>query len=192
MGKREEALDAALGLFNERGTADVSTNHIASEAGISPGNLYYHFRNKQAVIAALAESMFVRWDLELNLPTDRPPRLADIELLFRRSFSITWDYRFFYRELVALLRQDPDLAKRFHDVRRRGMDDFRQLFDAFASQGLLKPTPRRSIDLISRNIWMVGDFWLLQMELEPTSRTLKRSIEEGIELMLQIMAPYLA
>src|SRR6266567_6576776 len=50
---RGRILDTALALFNERGTAAVSTNLVAAEAGLSPGNLYYHFADKQEIIRAL-------------------------------------------------------------------------------------------------------------------------------------------
>ena len=52
---RGRILNTALGLFNEQGTAAVSTNHVAAEAGLSPGNLYYHFTDKQEIIRALHE-----------------------------------------------------------------------------------------------------------------------------------------
>ena len=55
MPNRERILDAALALFNDSGTARISTNHIAAAAGISPGNLYYHFQNKEEIIRALFE-----------------------------------------------------------------------------------------------------------------------------------------
>jgi len=104
MSTRERILATALRLFNESGTAAVSTNHIADALGISPGNLYYHFRNKEEIIRALFEQQFARWDAGYTLPDDRMPTLDDLQQLVRTSFVMGWEYRFMYRELIAVRR----------------------------------------------------------------------------------------
>ena len=73
MGAKERVVEAAIRLFNERGTAAVSTNHIADGAGISPGNLYYHFRNKEEIIRAIFGRMIAAWEAMAEVPQDRAP-----------------------------------------------------------------------------------------------------------------------
>lgn len=47
-------LDAAEICFSRMGYAETTTNHIAAQAGISPGSLYQFFANKEAIAQALA------------------------------------------------------------------------------------------------------------------------------------------
>jgi len=113
MSNRERVLESALTLFNDQGTGAVSTNHIAEAAGISPGNLYYHFRNKEEIIRALFERLFAAWDETFQLPTDRAPSLADLDAMITANYQLIWEYRFAYREQAVLLRNDPELRERY-------------------------------------------------------------------------------
>ena len=51
----ERILAAAARIFDERGYRATTTNHVATEAGVSIGSLYQYFPNKDAVLVALAE-----------------------------------------------------------------------------------------------------------------------------------------
>ena len=116
-------VDAALELFNEHGTAAVSTNRIAEHCGISKGNLHYHFHNKQEIIRFL----FQRAVDEMDAGWYRDHLAATLEhmaAMFVRQLQLIRDYRFFYREMADLLRQDRVLRRRFaHNRERRLVGD---------------------------------------------------------------------
>src|SRR3954451_23208441 len=137
MGTKERIVEAAIRLFNERGTA-VSTNHIAEEAGISPGNLYYHFRNKEEIIRAIFGRMMAAWEATFELPPDRAPTLTDVRGMLEETYSVLWEYRFFYREFVALLRRDPELGRSYREVRESGLANTEFLLGTFVTSGILR------------------------------------------------------
>ena len=47
-------MDAAREIVRERGTSGLSLREVARRAGVSPGAPYHHFKDKAALIAALA------------------------------------------------------------------------------------------------------------------------------------------
>ena len=181
----DHILDTALKLFNEQGTSAVSTNHIAEAAGISPGNLYYHFRNKEAIIHDLFERLFDLWDVTFALPPESAPTLEDAKALIRANFVIMGQYRFVYRELLALLRQDAALHERYVAVRQRGYEGFRELVALFAP-ALDEATVHRLADLC----WLIGEFWLPTLEINGKEAS-QAEIETGIDLMMEVLRPYM-
>jgi TetR/AcrR family transcriptional regulator, repressor of fatR-cypB operon len=52
-GRREDILDAALGLFAERGFHGTAIPDIAAAAGVAAGTIYRHFVGKEALVNAL-------------------------------------------------------------------------------------------------------------------------------------------
>ena len=191
MKTRERILATALRLFNESGTGPVSTNHIADALGISPGNLYYHFRNKEEIIRALFEQQFARWDADYAFPDDRLPNLDDLQHLVRATFVTAWEYRFMYRELIALLRRDAQLHARWVEIRARGFTGFRELFDFFVAAGVLRaPDDPAVVIRLAELVWLISEFWLASVEVSGETVDAAQ-MERGVMLMLQVLGPFI-
>ena len=53
--RRNEILDVADELFNQKGFDATSTNDILDRVGVARGTLYYHFKSKEEIMDALVE-----------------------------------------------------------------------------------------------------------------------------------------
>ena len=191
MPTREKILDTALTLFNNEGTAAVSTNHIAEAASISPGNLYYHFRNKEEIIRELFERLSAANDAAFSLPQDKLPTLNDLQTMVKTNYKILWQYRFAHRELAALLRADEELRTRFLSVRKRGFEGFGQLFQAFTQAGVFKTqSSPEEIQNLAEVCWLITEFWLNSLEV--SGKTVNETqMSHGVELMMQVLKPFI-
>lgn len=191
MKTKDRILDTAIRLFNQQGTSAVSTNHIAEAAGISPGNLYYHFGNKEEIIRAIFERLFHLWDVSFDLPRDRIPTLEDIQGVVRTNFEIIREYRFAYREILALLRQDSVLQARYITIRQRGYEGFREIIPLLVSVGTLKgPIDDETAVRLADLIWLISEFWLSEVEVEGKVID-DAQMQRGIELMMEVLRPYI-
>ncbi len=189
MSNRQRIIDAALMLFNDQGTGAVSTNHIADAAGISPGNLYYHFRNKEEIIRVLFERLFAAWDETFQLPADRDPTMADLDAMIAANYELIWEYRFAYRELASLLHNDPELQERYLAVRRRGYEGFAKLLDAFVASGVLSPpADPQELAVLTELCWIVSEQWPVNLELSCRPFD-SEGIKAGAALMRWLLRP---
>ena len=64
---REQLLDAAERVFRERGVAGSSLAEVASAAGVTRGAVYWHFRDKADLFAAMITSSST-WSLSAVAP----------------------------------------------------------------------------------------------------------------------------
>ncbi|MGC4044422.1 MAG: TetR/AcrR family transcriptional regulator [Armatimonas sp.] len=194
MGKREETrdriLEIALQLFNEQGWGVVTTNHIAAAAGLSVGNLYYHFKNKEEIVRALYERLIVDTKNAFLMPTDRLPDLTDLERMIRANFVVLWQYRFLYRELIALLQRDPLLAGQYRGFREYGFQNFMALFQQFHASGVFRPTTEAEINQLAETCWILSEFYLPFVEIGGVVPS-DAHLDHGVVLLRQAFTPYL-
>jgi AcrR family transcriptional regulator len=193
MGTRDtqtRIVDAALELFNEHGTAAVSTNRIAEHCGISKGNLHYHFHNKQEIIRFL----FQRVVDEMDAGWYRDHLDATLEhmaAMFVRQLQLIRDYRFFYREMADLLRQDRVLRRRYAHNRERRLIEIERFFGALAARGLINlPAEPRRLRSIVDITWIISENWLNYVEYHDRELTVE-AVAAGYDEILEILRPYL-
>lgn len=52
---RDDVIAAALAILDQQGLPDLTMRHLAATLGIQPSGLYWHFPNKQALLAAVSD-----------------------------------------------------------------------------------------------------------------------------------------
>ncbi len=184
MKTKEKIIQTAIRLFNASDIKSVTTNHIAEQAGISPGNLYYYFRNKEEIISAIFDQMATE---ELTACTQG--EIGDIEMLmdfFEKLLNIYWKYRFFRFELTFLLNQDRSLKKKFIAYQDYQINDTESCLKRFMEEGIIKPISEKQIKAIAHNTALILNFWIPYVKSSSKSFT-KQSVREGIEVIIETL-----
>jgi len=186
---RERILDASLRLFNERGEPNVTTNHIADELEISPGNLYYHFRNKDDIIEQLFALFEDKLDRALVTPSDRLPGLEDIWLQLHLVYECIWEYRFLYRDLVDILSRNRKLRLHFGRILRRGSENATEVLRGMVQAEVMRASADE-VRATADNILLISTFWLNYSAVRG-EKDEQAAIRQGIHQVMMLIAPFL-
>lgn len=186
----------ALALFNAHGEPNVTTNQIADEADVSPGNLHYHFRTKQDLVMALFNAYAERMD-ELVGNTDadiEAPELdvEDLWLFLHLLFETIGQYRFIYRDLTDLCGRYPALHRRFRRQSERLLATMQQACRGLIRQGVMRASDQE-LDGLARNIAVVCTFWLAfdQVHAPTQAKATQDRPDRAVWLVMSLISPYL-
>jgi AcrR family transcriptional regulator len=187
---QQQILRTAIDLFNRSGTANVSTNKIADACGISRGHLHYHFSTKQEIIQEIFNLIISEMDKGWY-DDHLTPTVSHMVYMFVRQLELIWRYRFFYRELVVLLRANATLRTRFLHNREKRISEVRRFLRELGGAGLFAvPDDIDDFEDLLLSSWVISDHWLNFFEAsgEQISET---AIRRGYSVFLSIVRPHL-
>lgn len=182
-------LKTALELFNNEGEAQVSAVDVASVMGISPGNLYYHYKGKPEIIAALFEDFEEEIRLILSGPMNEPLSLSDNWVYLYIIFEEIYDFRFFYRNMSEILKRVPDLKAPFSRILALKETTAFSIISTLEEGGYLSFQEGEKGALAGR-IAQHFTFWLQYHDLRHGTTPPKILIDQGVFTTLIQITPY--
>lgn len=192
---RERILELSLRLFNEFGEPNVTTTIIADELHISPGNLYYHFRNKDDIV----NSIFVQFENEIERmlakPDDRPSNIESVWQYLHIMFELVWGYRFFYRDLNDMLSRNRTLELQFKKILANKIKVAQQLCERMRNEGAMQASDQE-IEALATNMVVVATYWLsYEYVRNPRNFSEPQAMSDawgrGCYQVLSLLRPYL-
>lgn len=114
--RRDQILDAAVGLFSARGYGQVTVDEIASASRVTKRTIYSYFGDKAEVFTAAIE----RFRIQALGDLDRGGETIE-ELCTRIVYVLHADAAVrMHRLMIGECAQFPELAERFYDSGPRG------------------------------------------------------------------------
>lgn len=166
---RAHILTAARECFNRQGISAVTCRTIAAHAGLSAGNVYYYFANKDVILEELrgqldGEAKRLLDDIEsqrLNTPEQR-------DLTIRRWMDLVWTWRFIFLDIHQFVRDHPHSRSDMLAMQHRSISLHKQLYqEHLVSRGLeLTPADQKLCYDLAVSNWLISIHWLQYMCLE--------------------------
>jgi AcrR family transcriptional regulator len=187
---RDRILETSLRLFNEEGLAAVSAHRIAAELGISPGNLHYHFKTKQAIV----ERLFLRFEDRLVPCIDAAATvtaLDDLWLSLHLTFEAVSEYRFIYRDIGYLLNEFPSLEARSQALTERNVMASEALCAGLAAAGTIAATAEE-VQMLALQLVFTTVCWFTFKRLTTPRHPASRHADAALAAYyaLTLLAPY--
>jgi AcrR family transcriptional regulator len=188
---KELILATSLALFNDLGEPNVTTNYIADEADISPGNLYYHFRSKDDIVIQLFKRFLTELQPLTEVPENSTLEAEDLWFQLHLTFEIKGRFRFLYRNLSDLTARITDLDRAMRGLLMRERRAAFNLISGLELKGSLQISVLEK-ELLVDTILLVITYWIPFSSIFELHRLEDGTAQiKAIARVLQLVTPFL-
>jgi len=188
MGKtRQNIIQTAIQLFNERGIVNISIQNIADQLQISKGNLTYHYKTKQELMHSVYRYMIKTLE-EMSVGNQlMQPGKGELAVV-RGYLEYIVKFRFFYQDALECIRAYPELAKSHHRQVEQEKAIIKNLIYRSIGKGDIKAEAFPGLyDSLAHSIWMTLHFWLTQQAIRGEEQY---NLEQGLLTIANLLYPY--
>jgi len=185
---RERILEAARRAFNRAGWVRTDTHDVAREARMSPGNLYYHYPDKKAIVRDLFERIEIydeqAWRNWAASGAEAFPAFLDF------FFGSALRHRFFFLDFSALMREDPTLARRWRVRHERLSAALAAAARAWVDAGLMRPFgSEEDAQAFVDNAWILCHYAAAYVQAKAMLPA-EQAHADGLRLVISFLRPY--
>ncbi len=122
---RERILDAANEIASERGYEGTSIGLVSKKCGLPASSIYWHFKDKDDLLAAVIDRSFETWLRVWELPSEGDPRERVIGLAKQLAKGLLDNPDFLRLGLMLALERrpvEPSARARFLQSRKQASD----------------------------------------------------------------------
>ena len=190
MKTKDKIIQVSLKLFNEKGERSITTNHIADEMGISPGLLYYHFTNKEAIIRAIFEQYTDYITQSIVPPDEQSDAEAFLRQYCEQIFDSIWRFRFLHANMPILLEKDTELICQYLQTHKYLEERASEALHWLIEHDLIQ-IDEGQISILVDLMRLVTGFWVgFSMINQKRQRLTRKQVSQGIIHLIALLEPY--
>lgn len=196
MKTKDRILLVSLDLFNADGATEVTTNDIAKELKMSPGNLYFHYKNKEQIIREIFKNLIADtqtiWKPQAKI-AQRKEKIHLVDFL-DKNLALYWKYRFFHREMYILRKKDPELSKLWHRHSKKTSLLMIILYKYWVKAGYMdKIQSRYEMEFVGELLFVASNSFMQFFETtDRGSVPQQKTLEKARRHIMRMLMPYLS
>lgn len=162
---KKRIIEVSESLFFEHGIASIRLQQIADAAGISVGNLAYHFKNKDTIVTAVYEDLFAQLSAILAQYIVYQ-QLSGFNLQFSALYEFYQKNNFTFNNQWEIQRNYPDIQQEWLSVMNKILLQMKKRIEFNVANGFFKPEPWKGAhDNLTQTLLLGINTWIPQQML---------------------------
>jgi AcrR family transcriptional regulator len=184
--RKDQIMNAAEGVFSQKGFNDARMDDIAEETGLSKGTLYLYFKSKEDLVIAILDRMFK--EVFQGLKARKNTESSATEAIWRFTEDAIRDYKKMMRmmpiayEFLALVFRNKIVQKAFKQYFNHYMDVLIPIIQRGIDSGEFRQVEAEDIAIAAGAIF---EGTILLWVYDKSRVDVERHIRSSIDLLLK-------